>query len=317
MPTPHVKWWLPISWCCNLVGRLKADGKVDGEMADLLLKEIQAHRQACGAMMDYDWISIPLVYTQVVTIATYTFFLAKLFSSQFLESSTEVDLYFPIILVFEFLFYFGWLKVAEVIINPYGDDDDDFEINYILDRTYQIGLLIVDDCYDMVPELEKDKYWVTPDFCLPNCKSTTADNQGKAWLGSTVPGGLLLSAKHFILGHTWNGFAKNINHKYSAAKVALQMTPGVDPQTEISASSDYDQTWAAKREAGFNGNDDDIPMQELPDKSIDDKPRKYELRLSKKGPSNDTVEVKMPCGVCLGIKEGTLKEVEHLDHPTK
>ncbi|XP_006825644.1 bestrophin-2-like [Saccoglossus kowalevskii] len=205
MPTPHVKWWLPLSWSCNLVARLKAEGKIESG-GTAVIQKIQLHRASCATMMDYDWIGVPLVYTQVVTIATYTFFIAKLFSSQFLESSTDLDIWFPVILVFEFLFYFGWLKVAEVMINPYGGDDDDFEINYILDRMFQVGLLIVDNCYDLVPDLEKDRYWELPFFSLPSSKSVESLNQGKAWLGSTIPAGFQTLSKEVM---SWSGVTTN------------------------------------------------------------------------------------------------------------
>ena len=113
----------------------------------------------------YDWISIPLVYTQIVTLAVYTFFLSSLMGRHFLDplkklDGHDIDLVVPVFTFLQFFFHKGWLKVAEVLINPFGEDDHDFDINWLINRHLQ-----VDDMHAEHPELVKDQFWdnVVPD----------------------------------------------------------------------------------------------------------------------------------------------------------
>lgn len=71
----------------------------------------------------------------------------------------KIDMYFPIFTTLQFFFYMGWLKVAESLINPFGEDDDDFEVNWIIDRNLKVSYMIVDEMHHEHPELIKDQYW--------------------------------------------------------------------------------------------------------------------------------------------------------------
>ena len=71
----------------------------------------------------------------------------------------DYDYYFPVFASLEFVFYVGWLKVAETLINPFGEDDDDFDTNFLVDRNIQLCFLLIDQVGRFPPEPEKDKFW--------------------------------------------------------------------------------------------------------------------------------------------------------------
>lgn len=124
----------------------------------------------------------------------YTYFLTSVMGRQWVQNSSTstIDLYFPVFTTLQFFFYMGWLKVAETLINPFGEDDDDFEVNWIIDRNLQVyttlynqdhklfiytylyiffsclisltycikvSYLIVDEMHHEHPELIRDQYW--------------------------------------------------------------------------------------------------------------------------------------------------------------
>merc|ERR1719461_2436976 len=46
----------------------------------------------------------------------------------------EPYIFLPIFLILKFIFFFGWLEVAEAIENPFGNDEDDFHICQLVSR---------------------------------------------------------------------------------------------------------------------------------------------------------------------------------------
>ncbi|XP_020952439.1 bestrophin-4 isoform X2 [Sus scrofa] len=231
------KYWVPCVWFTNLAAQARRDGRIRDDIAlCLLLEELNKYRAKCSMLFHYDWISIPLVYTQVVTIAVYSFFGLSLVGRQFVEPEAgaaksreplepgpalgDLDMYVPLTTLLQFFFYAGWLKVAEQIINPFGEDDDDFETNQLIDRNLQasrgpgqlaglsllassqpgdaeergtlvtrslpqVSLLSVDDMYQNLPPAEKDQYWDEDSALPPYTVATVAESLRPSFLGST------------------------------------------------------------------------------------------------------------------------------------
>ncbi|KAH8371298.1 hypothetical protein KR093_006823 [Drosophila rubida] len=167
----HFKYWMPLMWAASIMTRARREGRIwDDFSLKSMIDELNKFRLGCNMLIHYDTISVPLVYTQVVTLAVYTYFLAAIFGHQHIESSDNsfnsiINLYFPVFSTLEFFFFMGWLKVAETLICPFGDDDDDFDLNWAIDRNLQVSYLIVDEMHNDHPTLVKDQYW---DDVFPN-----------------------------------------------------------------------------------------------------------------------------------------------------
>ncbi|XP_024902123.1 bestrophin-1 isoform X1 [Pteropus alecto] len=192
---PHNTFWMPWVWFANLSmkawigGRIRDPVAVKTSTFPPAPQEMNTLRTQCGQLYAYDWISVPLVYTQVVTVAVYSFFLACLIGRQFLNPAKaypghEMDLVVPVFTFLQFFFYAGWLKVAEQLINPFGEDDDDFETNWIVDRSLQVSLLAVDEMHQDLPPMERDMYWNDPEP-QPPYTAASAQSRRPSFFGST------------------------------------------------------------------------------------------------------------------------------------
>ena len=61
----HPKYWISLVWAGAVVTRAKKEGRIKDEFAfQTIIKEINDFRGGCGGLLGYDWIPIPLVYTQ-------------------------------------------------------------------------------------------------------------------------------------------------------------------------------------------------------------------------------------------------------------
>ncbi|GJQ86621.1 hypothetical protein Trydic_g15725 [Trypoxylus dichotomus] len=157
----YPQFWLPLAWASNIAARARQEGIIRTDVGlNSILQEINAFRTKCGGLLNYDWINIPLVYTQVITIAVYTYFLTSVIGRQLIKDKENI-LYFPFLAVLEFFFYMGWVRVAETLINPFGEDDDDFDVVWMIDRHVQVTYLIVDKIHEDYPKLMQDQYWNT------------------------------------------------------------------------------------------------------------------------------------------------------------
>nr|XP_015834075.1 PREDICTED: bestrophin homolog 22 isoform X2 [Tribolium castaneum]XP_015834076.1 PREDICTED: bestrophin homolog 22 isoform X2 [Tribolium castaneum] len=166
--TPMSKYWMPLVWATNLIIRARKENLINSDqLVQTILMELSEIRRRLGSLIGYDTVCVPLVYTQVVSLALYLYFIAALLGRQFVavgppkEVTTKEhpDMYFPFFTAIQFCFYVGWLKVAEVLINPFGEDDDDIELNWLIDRHIKAAYMIVDEMHEEHPELLKDQYW--------------------------------------------------------------------------------------------------------------------------------------------------------------
>ncbi|VDO07415.1 unnamed protein product [Rodentolepis nana] len=158
--------YVPLMWAITIVKRAKVHGYIAHERhMNALIDEILKFRRSLFTLLNYDSVPIPLVYTQVVNIGVYAIFIISLVSSQFprelpnvpgfhpngspiftnaTETHQKPNLYVPVFFLLGITFYLGWLKVAQSLLNPFGDDDEDFDLLPLMERNLAISLWMVD-----------------------------------------------------------------------------------------------------------------------------------------------------------------------------
>ncbi|EYC29440.1 hypothetical protein Y032_0006g2976 [Ancylostoma ceylanicum] len=181
------KYWVPVNWALTILSQAYRKHYVDNPPSlNLMIKEINEFRNGLAVLCNYDWVPIPIAYPQVVFLAVRCYFILCLVCRQYLVGDgapkhTPIDLYVPFMTILQFLFFVAWMKVAEALLNPLGEDDDDFECNFLIDRNIAIGMAIVDQTSDKFPTMKMD---VLSDRDLMYMNYEKYDEGGHALVGS-------------------------------------------------------------------------------------------------------------------------------------
>ena len=142
----------------------------------------------------------------MVCVAVYGYFVLALFGRQRILGQTELSSQlesntsmasdsdehlfaflihtFPIHTLLEFFFYMGWMKVAEQLINPFGMDDEDYEVNMIIDRNLEVSFLAVDTLHDEGPaDADDEDIWVGKTFAEAPYTEEALEHKKDPFLG--------------------------------------------------------------------------------------------------------------------------------------
>ncbi|CAG0881734.1 unnamed protein product [Cyprideis torosa] len=189
----QIKYWVPIVWATDISHLAYKENRLGSGENQNIINRLIEYRKHLGVLLGYDRNSFPLLYSQVITVSVYSYFIAGLIARQWLDPEMKypkhsVDLYFPFFTTLQFFTYMGYLRPAEVMINPFGEDDDDFEINSLIDRNLRTSYLIADEMHGQHPDLVEDAYWSEPTIpSLPHTKASEAiQEKTPVEMGSTA-----------------------------------------------------------------------------------------------------------------------------------
>ncbi|CAI5448403.1 unnamed protein product [Caenorhabditis angaria] len=215
---PYSRYWTSIQWSLNAVYDCHKKGTVESYyLMNKIVDEISKFRHGLASLLKYDWVPVPLVYPQVIFLAVRIYFMICLIGRQFIVTGPNpsgIDLWLPITTMVQFIVYMGWMKVAEALLNPLGEDDDDLECNYIIDKNLITGLSIVDTLwkqdsddtgYSMVeehmaktPTMKKDEFWGI-DKIAPLYSMESAERSVHPLVGSASKINLVKSKKEIVM----------------------------------------------------------------------------------------------------------------------
>uniref|UniRef100_A0A7E4VFE0 Bestrophin homolog n=1 Tax=Panagrellus redivivus TaxID=6233 RepID=A0A7E4VFE0_PANRE len=184
IPDVYTRYWIPCHWISELLYEAREYGHISSDyLLEKISDESNKFRHGLAELLKFDWVPVPLVYPQVIFLTVRIFFALCLISRQFLRNDDH-DIYVPVMTIFQFIVFMGWVKVAEALLNPLGEDDDDLECNYVIDKNLICGMAIVDQGGQPTPKLGKDIFWddhhMAPLYSLESAKRSVHPLIGSA-----------------------------------------------------------------------------------------------------------------------------------------
>ena len=81
-------YWVPINWVFAACYRLRQQGAIASDaLLNTLLQEVRHFGDQLQRLCNYDWVPVPLAYSQVVVFAVRVYFLVTLFTRQSLQGT--------------------------------------------------------------------------------------------------------------------------------------------------------------------------------------------------------------------------------------
>merc|ERR1719436_1527807 len=124
-------WWMPLSWSMTMIKSAKENRVVTYEQK-IIINHLVRFQCKLEKVDLVDSVILPPLYRQVVRFAIWSYFVLALFGSQ--AKQDDFSFHLPLFLILRFIFFVGWLEVAEAIENPFGNDEDDFHVCQLVSR---------------------------------------------------------------------------------------------------------------------------------------------------------------------------------------
>lgn len=137
---------IPIQWIHEILR-----SKLNSTQSPLVFS-LNTFRNQLRTLTYYNEIPFPLIIGQTATIQVCGLIFFAYIGNVLQEWQGNEHTVFPFLVLLRFVYTVGWLKVAEDLRNPFGDDDDDVELAEWFDRHIRFVHTLTTYSMDKMPK---------------------------------------------------------------------------------------------------------------------------------------------------------------------